>query len=162
MLFANSTILVASIANTASNAILISLLATLAFTFFSMVVSTVYKKNFVEPVLLGKVINFYLKDSPTWLNVMLGAIVHFFVGYLFTEVHLYLYQILTPVWYNAIFLGLANGFFGAFVWYITILTYQEVLKVHIYEYLVQLIIGHIIFGLVILYMYAPPFLENGF
>lgn len=156
MLFVNSTILVASVANTTSNAILISLLATLAFTFFSMVVSTVYKKNFIEPILLGKVINYYIKDSPTWLSIMLGAVVHFFVGYLFTEVHLYLYQILTPAWYNGIFLGLANGLVGAFVWYITIRIYREVLKVHIYQYLIQLIVGHIIFGLIIVYMYAPP------
>ncbi len=161
MVFTNSIVLMASVANTASNAILISLLATLGFTFFSMVVSTIYKKNFVEPILLGKIINYHLKDGPTWLNVTLGAIIHFFVGYLFTEIHLFLYQILTPAWYNAIFLGLANGIFGAFVWYITIRVYQKVLKVHISEYLIQLVIGHVIFGLIIVYMYAPPHLAYG-
>lgn len=159
MAFIISTILMAQVANNTSNAILISLLATLGFTFFSMIVSTIYKKNFVEPVLLGKVIHHHLKDSPTWLNIVLGTIIHFLVGYLFVEIHLFLYRIFTPAWYNGLFFGLVNGVFGAFVWYITIRLYREVLSVHISQYLIQLIIGHIIFGLIIVYMYAPPHLS---
>lgn len=150
----------ASVANNTLNAILISLLATLAFTFFSMVVSSIYKKNFVEPVLLGKIINYYIEDAPSWLNVSLGVIIHFFVGYLFTEIHLYLYRILTPAWYNALFLGIANGIFGAFVWYIVIRIYCKILTVHLSQYLIQLVFGHIIFARIIVYMYAPPHLST--
>lgn len=160
MALLNSIVLMASVANNTSNAILISFLSTLGFTFFSMVVSTIYKKNFVEPVLLGKIINHYLKDAPSWLNVFLGLIVHFFVGYLFTEIHLYLYRILTPAWYNALFLGIANGVFGAFVWYIVIRIYRKILTVHISQYLIQLVIGHVIFALIVVYMYAPPHLST--
>jgi len=149
----------AEVANNTSNAILISLLATLGFTFFSVVVSSVYKKNFIEPVLLAKIINHHLKDSPTWLNLLLGTIIHFFAGYLFAEVHLFLYRILTPAWYNALFLGLVNGIFGALVWYAVLRIYRKVLTVHVSYYLVQLIIGHIIFALIIVYMYAPPHLS---
>ena len=149
----------AEVANNMSNAILISLLATLGFTFFSVAISSVYKKNFVEPVLLAKIINHHLKDSPTWLNLLLGTVIHFFIGYLFAEVHLFLYRILTPIWYNALFLGFINGIFGAFVWYLVIRLYQKILTVHISQYLIQLVIGHIIFALIIVYMYAPPHLS---
>jgi hypothetical protein len=149
----------AEVANNISNAILISLLATFGFTFFSVVISSIYKKNFIEPVLLSKVINYHLKDSPTWLNLVLGTIIHFFMGYLFAEAHLFLYRILTPAWYNALFLGLANGILGALVWYAVIRIYRKVLTVHVSQYLIQLVIGHIIFALIIVYMYAPPHLS---
>ncbi|HET8828664.1 MAG TPA: hypothetical protein VFM79_04950, partial [Pelobium sp.] len=121
-------------------------------------ISSVYKKNFVEPALLGKVIGHHLKDSPSWLNITLGSTVHFFVGYLFTEIHLFLYQIYTPNWYNALFFGVINGLFGASVWYLTIKLYPKVLTVHISQYLTQLVIGHVIFAIIIVYMYAPPHL----
>lgn len=155
MALVNAVLLMAEVANNTSNAILISLLATLGFTFFSIVASTVYKKNFVEPVLLAKIISYHLKDSPNWLSLFLGTVVHFFMGYLFAEVHLFLYRLFTPVWYNALFFGFANGIFGALVWYVVIQVYQKVLAVHVSYYLVQLIIGHIVFALIILYMYAP-------
>lgn len=145
-----------SVANNVSNAIIISLLATLAFTFFSMLISTVLKKNFIEPVLLGKIINYHLKDSPKWLDNTLGMLVHLFVGYLFTEVHLFLYRVFTPAWYNAILFGVINGVFGALIWYITIKIYAQVLKTQVSQYLIQLIVGHILFALFIVYMYAPP------
>lgn len=151
-----NTLLIAQVENNISNAVLISLLATLGFTAFSVVLSSIYKKNFVEPSLLGKVIGHHLKDSPSWLNIILGSIIHFFVGYLFTETHLFLYQIYTPIWYNALFFGIINGLIGAFVWYITIKLYPTVLKVNVTQYLTQLVIGHVIFGLIIIYMYAPP------
>ena len=135
--------------------ILISILATMAMTFFSMIVSNSYKKNFKEYSLLAKIINHHLKDSPTWLNLTLGVIVHFFVGYLFTLIHLYYYQILIPAWYNAIFLGLINGIIGAIVWYIVIKIYAEILNVSVIHYLIQLVIAHVIFAIIILYMYSP-------
>ncbi|HET8828274.1 MAG TPA: hypothetical protein VFM79_02985, partial [Pelobium sp.] len=69
-----NTLLITQVANNISNAVLISTLATLGFTFFSMVISSVYKKNFIEPALLGKVIGHHLKDSPSWLNITLGSI----------------------------------------------------------------------------------------
>ncbi|HTN22128.1 MAG TPA: hypothetical protein VL125_16745 [Pelobium sp.] len=159
MALINSVLLVAEVANNTSNAILISLLATLGFTFFSVVISSIYKKNFIEPVLLSKVINYHLKDSPTWLNRVLGTTIHFFMGYLFAEAHLFLYRILTPAWYNALFLGLANGILGALVWYAVIRIYRKVLTVNVSQYLIQLVIGHIIFALIIVYMYAPPHLS---
>lgn len=152
----NSILLMAEVSNNSSNALLISLLATMAFTFFSILVSSLARKNFVEPVLLGKIIGHYLKDAPTWLNVTLGTIIHFFTGYIFAEAHLWFYRILTPAWYNGIFLGLANGILGALIWYAVIRVYKNFMEVHVANYLLQLILGHIIFGLVIVMMYAPP------
>lgn len=152
----SSLLLVVSVDNNTANAVLISLLATLGFTVFSVIVSSVLKKNFIEPVLLGKIIGYYLKDSPRWLNVILGTVVHFFVGYLFVAIHLFLYQIYTPIWYNALFFGVINGVFGAFIWYFTIKLYQHILSVHLSQYLMQLIIGHVIFAIIVVYMFAPP------
>ena len=146
----------AQVANNMSNAILISLLATLGFTLFSMVLSSIYHKNFIEPVLLGKMIHHHLKDSPTWVNNFFGTVIHFFAGYIFTEIHLFLYQILTPAWYNGLFLGLANGVIAVVVWYVLIRIYKDVLTTHLSQYLMQLVIGHIIFALIVVHMYAPP------
>ncbi len=156
MILLKLTLLVTQVANNASNAIMISLLATLGFTFFSVVVSSIYKKNFIEPVLIGRMIHNHLKDSPTWLNVFLGAVIHFFTGYIFTEIHLFLYQILTPAWYNGLFLGLANGLIAVVIWYALIKIYKNVLNSQVTEYLVQLLVGHVIFALIVLYMFAPP------
>lgn len=156
MTIINATLLVAQVSNNIFNAVLISLLATLGFTFFSMAVSSIYKKNFIEPLLLGKIIHHHLKDSPTWLNVVLGTIIHFFTGYIFAEAHLFLYRILTPAWYNGLFLGLLNGIIAVGVWYALIRIYNNVLRTHVTEYLVQLIVGHVIFALIVVYMFAPP------
>lgn len=156
MYLLNSLLFVASVDHNTANAVLISLLATLGFTAFSMIVSSVLKKNFIEPVLLGKIIGYYLKDSPGWLNVILGTVVHFFAGYIFVAIHLFLYQIYTPIWYNALFFGVVNGVFGAVIWYVAIMLYQHILNVHISQYLTQLIVGHVIFAFIILYMFAPP------
>lgn len=73
----------------------------------------------------------------------------------FTLIHLYYYQLLTPIWYNGFFLGLINGIVGAVVWLIVIKIYRDILTVDIKMYLFQLVIAHILFGLVILYMYKP-------
>ncbi|MFC5283875.1 hypothetical protein [Pedobacter alpinus] len=144
--------------NSSWQPVFIAVLSTLALTVFSMVLST-KKRNFVEPSHLAKIFNYHLKDSPSWLNIILGVILHFIVGYLFTLIHLYYYQLLKPIWYNGLFLGLANGLLGALVWYVVIKIYNDVLTVDVKLYLLQLVIAHIIFGLVILYMYKPIILS---
>jgi hypothetical protein len=136
--------------------LLISFMATLAMTLFSSIYSYSSKKNFLEPSLLAKIINYHLKDSPKWLNLVIGYFLHFLVGILFTAVHVYLYLLYTPVWYNAVFFGIVNGIIGALVWYMVIKIYQQVLHVAVLEYLFQLILAHIVFALTILYMYILP------
>ena len=135
--------------------LIISILATMAFTFFSILMSYQYRSNFNEPSLLGKVIGFHLKDAPQWLNLTLGIIVHFVVGFLFTAIHLFLYRLLTPVWYNAVFLGFLNGLVAAAIWYTVIKIYHDVIYPKLPAYLIQLVLGHLIFGLVIVFMYLP-------
>lgn len=135
--------------------LLISVLATMVLTFFSLVVSYSYNRNFIEPSLLSKIVSYHLNDAPSWLNLTLGTVLHFVVGYLFTVIHLYLYQLYTPIWYNGIFFGLVNGLLGAVIWYLTIKIYNQVLQVEVKTYLIQLVIAHILFGLTIVWMYHP-------
>ncbi|MBK0384396.1 hypothetical protein I5M32_15620 [Pedobacter sp. SD-b] len=136
--------------------LIIAILATLAMSVFSILMANLYKKEFREPNLLAKLFEHHLKDSPRWLSITSGYIIHFLVGFVFTSVQLYVYLLIAPVWYNAIILGIINGIIACIIWYITILVYSDVLFIKVGNFLYQLIFAHIIFSMVIMLMYILP------
>ncbi|OAQ39746.1 hypothetical protein A5893_09195 [Pedobacter psychrophilus] len=139
---------------------IIAILATLAMTIFSILMTNVYKKEFREPNLIGKIVEHHIKDSPKWLSITSGYIIHFVVGFIFTSIQLYLYLLIAPVWYNAILLGIINGIVGCIIWYFTIMIYSDVLFVKVGSFLYQLMFAHIIFSIVIMLMYILPRLNQ--
>jgi hypothetical protein len=139
-----------------SECFFISILATLAMTFFSILMTYFYKKEFREPNLIAKILEHHIEDSPQWLSTTSGYFIHFLVGFIFTSIQLYLYLLIAPTWYNAIILGILNGIIGCIIWYFTIIVYSDVLTVKVGEFLYQLIFAHIIFSLVIMLMYILP------
>lgn len=134
----------------------IAIVATLAMTFFSILMTYFNEKEFREANLIAKIFDHHIKDSPKWLSITSGYIIHFIVGFVFTSIHLYLYLLIAPIWYNAIFLGIINGIISYIVWYITIIIYNDVLFVKVGNFLYQIIFAHIIFAMVIMLMYVLP------
>jgi uncharacterized MnhB-related membrane protein len=131
-------------------------MATLAMTIFSIVMTYFYKKEFRETKLLAKIFEHHVKDAPNWLSSLVGYILHFTVGFIFTSVQLYLYLLVAPTWYNAIIMGILNGIISCLIWYFTIMVYSDVLSVKVGSFLYQLLFAHIIFSLAIMLMYILP------
>ena len=133
--------------------ITIGIIATLAMTAFSYLLSAITKRNFREP----RLINLLLKRA-TIISThlcsehIIGWAIHLFIGILFVACFLGLTVIdIFQINYSSGFLfGCLAGTVGAVFWGITLKLHPDPPKLKKIWYLIQLIPAHIVFGVVMI------------
>lgn len=133
---------------------------TAVMTLFSYAVTKAAKKNFVEPVILGQLLN-----RITTLNkniaVAAGWASHLGVGVLFTAVYdkYLLLKKTRPTLANALLLGSLGGLTGIAVWHTTFKAHPNPPGVDLKNFYKQLFLAHLIFGAGVALTYEADNLE---
>nr|WP_222619668.1 hypothetical protein [Pontibacter sp. KCTC 32443] len=96
---------------------------------------------------------------------VVGTVAHYLVGILYAIGYLALWEsgvgTVTLSW--SLLMGFANGIFAMIIWYFFFMIHPKPPLVELNKYLIALIFGHIIFGLVLTYVfYQLSHLEYSF
>lgn len=123
---------------------------TLPMTAYSFVVSEHRNKNFKEPHLLGTLMRRLVNGGNRKSSKVAGWIVHFAVGVLFAEVYALLSKKITlkPAVPAGALLGGLTAIPGVLAWHLSLETHPYPPAVNRKRFYGQLIIAHIVFGIV--------------
>ncbi len=120
-------------------------------TFFSYTISFIRGKEFKEPQLLTKLLYRQIHTSRLrGVENMPGWIIHLSIGYIFIAIMdcAFLFSGVQPsLWWGMIF-GTGLGIIGVAGWKILFAIHPNPPEIHFREFYIQLLIAHIIFGLV--------------
>ena len=130
------------------------IIATLGMTAFSYIFSYIFKSNFKEPQLLNILIDrLQLFRSSIHREHILGWTIHFSIGMFFVIVFLLLlfYKLVDFSLITGLLFGLGAGLVGVCVWSFVFLVHRNPPDIKRWLFYIQLIIAHIIFGIIMIY-----------
>jgi hypothetical protein len=128
--------------------VLAGTVGTSAMTIYSYLVSSARNKNFREPALLAEMIQ---KINPSIRKSdaqTIGWIVHYGVGVFFASVYHYLLKHKTGNVKTGAIVGGITGMAGVSIWQLLFLLHPRPPQTDYTKFYGQLMIGHIIFGIV--------------
>lgn len=136
--------------------IIVTIAATSAMTLFSYIVSESFRELYKEPVLLTFMLSKLHLDLSPNTKETLAWILHYFIGFLFVLSYYFLWinEILPLSFLIAFLLGFASGIIGILGWMIMFKMSDHKPKIDFKGYYFQLLLAHIIFGLVAAGIYA--------
>jgi hypothetical protein len=132
--------------------IIIGILATALMTFFMYLMSYITKKPFKVVKVLGTMITLQTTPEKRLSNktsvILIGVVVHYFVGIIFALTFLYLWRqgIIQPRFLPSLLFGLGVGLFGVVVWRVFFALHPNPPSVVLKDYLMNLVIAHLFFG----------------
>jgi hypothetical protein len=120
---------------------------TAVMTVFSYAVTKAAKKNFVEPVILGQLLNRVTKLNKD-TAMAAGWVSHLGVGVVFTAIYDKYLQLkkTRPTLANALLLGSLGGLTGITIWHATFKAHPNPPGVDLKNFYKQLFLAHLIFG----------------
>ncbi|MFZ0598080.1 MAG: hypothetical protein WAM46_13940 [Flavobacterium sp.] len=130
--------------------LLVSIAATSAMTLFSYAASESFRELYKEPVLLTFMLtklNIEVQPKP---KAILAWLLHYFIGLLFVLAYYYLWvnNILPISFLSGFLLGFVSGIIGILGWMIMFKLSNHQPQIDFKGYYFQLLLAHIIFGLV--------------
>ena len=123
---------------------------TLPMTAYSFVVSEQKNRNFKEPHLLGTLLRRLVSGSSRKSSRVVGWVVHLAVGILFAEIYALISKRITlqPAVPAGALLGGLSAIPGVIAWHLSLETLPYPPAVNRKRFYGQLIIAHIVFGIV--------------
>lgn len=126
-----------------------AIVGTSLMTIFSYITAEVTEKQFKEPVLLNRLIT----QSPGFgvaihSTSLIGWILHYGMGLCFLIIYYFLWQYtaIEPTALYGALLGFLSGIAGITVWKVIFTIHSNPPQTDLKEYLIHLLIAHIIFG----------------
>lgn len=135
---------------------IVSVTATSVMTTFSYVMATIKKSQFEEPEILNKLID---SDENIPLHIsknnILGWFIHYFLGFAFVAIFYFCWSILNiaPTLLSGLLLGAGAGIIGIGGWRILFYLNSNPPDIYPWKFFLQLLIAHIIFGIIATYIY---------
>lgn len=127
-----------------------AIIGTSLMTIFSYIVAEVSEKEFKEPVLLNHLITQSSKLGIAANSMkFLGWILHYGMGLCFLVIYylLWKYTFLEPTFLYGAMLGFISGLVGITIWKWIFSTHSNPPQINMKEYLLHLLIAHIVFGI---------------
>ncbi|CAN5604380.1 hypothetical protein BH23BAC1_BH23BAC1_09500 [soil metagenome] len=146
-------------ANEYINLIIAGFLATFVMTILMYISGFISKKNMAVVHILGSMITFRTNSgggvSNSFFSLFSGCILHFLVGIVYAFVYSWLwYQgIGIPDFINSIIFGAVTGLIATAGWKIFINIHPNPPHIPTKEYLVTIFLTHIIFAIILFYVY---------
>ncbi|MDA6070245.1 hypothetical protein NJT12_11510 [Flavobacterium sp. AC] len=130
--------------------IIVSIAATSAMTLFSYAASASFRELYKEPVLLTFMLTRLNIELPAKSKATLAWLLHYFIGFLFVLAYhlLWIKNILPVSFLSAFLLGFISGIIGILGWMIMFKMSNHQPPIDFKGYYFQLLLAHIIFGLV--------------
>lgn len=138
-----------------SDAILAGIAATSAFTLFSYIVAEATDEPYKQPKLLGKMIDRSGFDLNKKEAEFTGWITHYLVGISFALVYQQIITItrIKPGLRNGAIAGAISGIPAALTWHTSLKVHPAPPRKRSWDYYVELVAGHIIFGAVCFWVF---------
>lgn len=136
--------------------IIVSIAATSAMTLFSYAASASFQELYKEPVLLTFMLTKLNIELQPQSKAVLAWWLHYFIGFLFVLAYhlLWVRDILPISFLSAFILGFISGIIGILGWMIMFKKSNHQPPIDFKGYYFQLLLAHIIFGLVATAIYA--------
>jgi hypothetical protein len=136
--------------------IIVSIAATSAMTLFSYAASASFRELYKEPVLLTFMLTRLNIELPDKTKATLAWLLHYFIGFLFVVGYhiLWAKDILPVSFLSAFLLGFVSGVIGILGWMIMFKMSHHQPPIDFKGYYFQLLLAHIIFGLVAAAVYS--------
>lgn len=136
--------------------IIVSIAATSAMTLFSYAASASFQELYKEPVLLTFMLTKLNIELQPQSKAVLAWWLHYFIGFLFVLAYhlLWVRDILPISFLSAFILGFISGIIGVLGWMIMFKMSNHQPPIDFKGYYFQLLLAHIIFGLVATAIYA--------
>lgn len=137
-----------------SDILIAGVFATIAMTFFSYGLSFFLNSNFKEPQIINLLI---YKDSSSQSFVkrhdIIGWLVHFIVGVVFVTVFklIRIYFDVELSYFNGLIYGFLGGLLGVFIYTLAFALHPNPPVDNKISFFCQLVVAHIIFGVVMLF-----------
>lgn len=130
--------------------IIVCIAATSAMTLFSYVMSVSFKELYKEPVLLTFMLTQLNIELPIQSKVKLAWLLHYFIDLLFVYAYhlLWIHNILPASFLIGFILGFISGIIGILGWMFIFKMSNHRPTIDFKGYYFQLLLAHIIFGLV--------------
>lgn len=138
-----------------SQILISTIAATSVMTLFSYAVSTSVRELYKEPVLLTYILTtFHIEVSPR-TKQFLAWVLHYIIGLLFVIAYHYVwfYDVLEFSWRISILLGALSGILGILGWIVLFEIIPQKPNINFTGYYIQLFIAHVIFGVVVFWVY---------
>ncbi|QLE02843.1 hypothetical protein HX109_15185 [Galbibacter sp. BG1] len=126
-----------------------SIVATVAMTIFSYIISWWSRKNYSEPYWLAQLI-YKPVFGTTSLSFILGWLTHFLIGYLFAVIWIKSPLIDASQDWRYLIVGAFFGCLGIFSWILIFLFSQKNDKSFIIPYCCQLFFAHLVYGITLI------------
>lgn len=136
--------------------IIVTIAATSAMTLFSYIVSASFRELYKEPVLLTFMLSKLNLELSANLKAILAWLLHYIIGFLFVLAYHFLWikDILPISFLSAFSLGFISGITGILGWMFMFKMSDHKPDIDFKGYYFQLLLAHIIFGLVATVIYA--------
>lgn len=136
--------------------IVVSIAATSAMTLFSYAASASFRELYKEPVLLTFMLTKLNIELAPKSKAVLAWLLHYFIGFLFVLCYHFLWvQDLLPISFlSGFILGFISGIIGIIGWMIMFKMSNHQPQIDFKGYYFQLLLAHIIFGLVATAVYS--------
>jgi len=130
--------------------IIVTIAATSAMTLFSYIVSATFRELYKEPVLLTFMLSKLHLELSNNVKETLAWLLHYFIGFLFVLAYYFLWinNIVPISFLTAFLLGFVSGIIGIIGWIIMFKMSDHKPNIDFKGYYFQLLLAHIIFGLV--------------
>jgi hypothetical protein len=135
------------------SAIIIGIVGTALMTLFMYAMSYLTKRKVKVVKILGTMLTFQTTREKGLSNsasaILTGLIVHYIIGILFAIVYLFSLQhaIIVPSLLYSLIYGFIAGIIGIGFWRLFFLIHPNPPSVSLKTYLLDLVIGHVVFGL---------------
>jgi len=137
--------------------IIVSIAATSAMTLFSYGASASFRELYKEPVLLTFMLTKLKIELSPETKTILAWLLHYIIGFLFVLSYHFLWirDILSISFLSGFLLGFISGIIGIIGWMIMFNLSHHQPPIDFKGYYFQLLLAHIIFGLVATAVYSP-------
>ena len=141
------------------NLVRAGVLATTVMTVLMYFGGFLTKKNLAVIHILGSMVTFRTQEggniSYSFISLMSGFFIHFIVGILYGFVYYWLWEngIGIPNYLNSIIFGAGSGIVAILGWKIFLYIHPKPPSIPIKEYMVALFFTHIIFAIILIYVY---------
>ncbi|NJN27688.1 MAG: hypothetical protein HC819_17830 [Cyclobacteriaceae bacterium] len=124
-----------------------SLVATTGMTLVSYMLSEIKKEKFLEPLLLNQVL--FPHDKKGHAHHVAGYGLHWLIGLGFSSIYkvMWRHSLIKPKTKNSLIMGFTNGLVGVAGWHFIFFFRHFPPKVKLKQYYLQLIVAHMVFGL---------------
>ena len=126
---------------------------TTIMTAFMLIMSGITHRQLNVIKVLGSMLTFKTSRAGTVsrdpVTILVGLIAHYFIGFLFTAIYLWLWDhhVLSTNFISTVLLGFTTGLAGISVWIIFFALHPRPVKVPLKIYLPCILIGHVFFAL---------------